>query len=111
MGHHDSPRASPVLRAAEGPPQAGVQCAAAKPPPPPPPLSVPICFASSGSRHWAAGITSNDIVVYCLYVSVTQQELRDAADKALKSVNLFNNNVGNKKVTTDLGAPPFPPGA
>ena len=36
-----------------------------------------------------------------------QQDLDDAADKALKSVNLFNLNVGNKQVSIRPSGPPL----
>jgi len=52
---------------------------------------------------WDTMTAREHLLFYGRLKGLRKQELKDAAEKALKSVNLFNNNVGNKQVQTFSG--------
>jgi len=52
---------------------------------------------------WETMTAREHLLFYGRLKGLKGQELRDSAEQALKSVNLFNSNVGNKKVQTYSG--------
>jgi len=52
---------------------------------------------------WDTMTAREHLLFYGRLKGLCKNDLREAADKALKSVNLFNNNVGNKQVKTFSG--------